>query len=375
MASSWEKSLHRRFKKLLKTPQSRKPADSLCGNSEANPVPGIVLPLGHEPWKLSISLEDLLKMEPPQSVPILPGLIDEGQTTLVWVAPGVDFKWYLNAIAVAVTAGISLGPYGWTTPCHTTLAYAGTISKRTREQMEMYLAKLKTYIFRKRVMKNLHLTSLRDIRKQQLMVNNHWHTENREALIQPEKRLVIFPDAHLAIGRHKDTWSEIYGDSAFQCISDPKIAVLACIQGDKRARESIHDSIWTKRPYRFVEFLPWPAAPQRYGAGLTVNIHKTSEHDRTPNMFDVWYWVEDSKIEIGWQIHNSAEPVSPKQTAIAERRRQVAEYVALDIHQKEIATMLKVNESTISRDVQAIKLAEAAAKKKGADDEEIDEAA
>lgn len=224
-------------------------------------------------------------------------------------------------------------------------------------------------------MSNLHITSLRDIRNQQFLTNNYWHTESHEALIQPEKRFLVFPDAHLAVGSHKDAWSEVYGDSAFQCLTDPKMAVMACFQGDKRVWESIHDSIWTKRPYRFVKFLPWAAAPKRCGAAFTVSIEKTSEHDPTPQLFDVWYWVRQGKIEIGWQLHNSAEPVSPKQIEIAERRQEIESLVARDIPQKEIATILNVDESTVSRDVQAIKSAKAAAKKKGADDEEIDEAA
>ena len=314
-------------------------------------------------------------MAPPESVPILPGFLAKGQTTLVWVTPGVDYKWYVNSIAVLVTAGAKIPPYGPATPCQTTLTYIGSISARTYQQLKSSRSSLGSWLPLSRANLCLDVHSLRDIQKQQLMAHNYWHKENSESLIAPEKNLLVVADAHLTIGKHKDTWKELDGDLAFKRINDPNMAVLACFQGDKRAWESVQDSIWARRSYRLVEFLPWPAAPQRYGAGFTVKIDKTSEHDPTPLMFDVWYWVEDSKIEIGWQIHNSAEPVSPKQTAIAERRRQVAEYVALDIHQKEIATMLKVNESTISRDVQAIKLAEAAAKKKGADDEEIDEAA
>lgn len=374
MTSALQRSLNRRFK-MRKTPKSKKPTDSLRGNAEANPVPEIVLPLCHEPWKLSMPLEEFLEIELPLSAPILPGLIVEGQTTLIWAAPGVDYKWYLNAIAVAVTAGISLGPYGRATPCHTILAYAGTIPERTREQIEMYLANLKAYIFRRRALSNLHVTSLRDIRKQRLMVNDYWTAESSEALIPPEKRFLVFPDAHLAVGSHKDAWTEIYGDSVFRCLTDQKMAVLACFQGDKRAWESVHDSIWTKRSYRFVKFLPWPAAPKRCGAAFTVSIEKTSEHETMPQLFDVWYWVRHGKIEIGWQLHNSVEPVSPKQIEIAERRQEIENLLARNINQKEIAAMLQIDESTVSRDVQAIKSAEAVAKKKAADDEEVDEMA
>lgn len=374
MASSWEKSWKRRFK-ARKISQPKKPADSHRGNPEANPVPGIDLPLCHEPWKLSMSLEELLEMPSPESEPILPGLIEKGQTTLVRIAPGVDYKWYLNGVAVAITAGISrLLPYGEITQCNITLAYIGSISQRTREQLDMYRDKILNDIRKKQANQNLHVVSLRDIQKQKLMDDQYWHSENTDALIQTEKGLVIVPDAHLSIGTHKDSWKEIGGDLAFKRINDSNMAALICFQADKRTWESMQDSIWTRRSYRFVEFLPWPASPQQYGSGFTIKIHKTSEHDPTPLMFDVWYWVQDGRIELGWQIHDETALVSSKQTQIAERRRQVADYLERNIPQKEIATILKIDESTISRDVQAIKSARAAREKNAAKDRDVDEA-
>ena len=56
-------------------------------------------------------------MAPPESAPIRPGFLAKGQTTLVWVTPGVDYKWYVNSIAVLVTAGAKIPPYGPATPC------------------------------------------------------------------------------------------------------------------------------------------------------------------------------------------------------------------------------------------------------------------
>ena len=315
-------------------------------------------------------------MAPPESVPILPGFLAKGQTTLVWVTPGVDYKWYVNSIAVLVTAGAKIPPYGPATPCQTTLTYIGSISARTYQQLKSLRSSLGSWLPLSRANLCLDVHSLRDIQKQQLMAHNYWHKENSESLIAPEKNLLVVADAHLTIGKHKDTWKELDGDLAFKRINDQNMAVLACFQGDKRAWESVQDSIWAKRSYRLVEFLPWPAAPQRYGAGFTVKIDKTSEHDPTPLMFDVFYYIdEDDKMQLGWQLHNSTEAVTPKQVEIAERRRQIAELWKRKIPQKEMASILKIDESTVSRDVQALKSAKAITKMKGADDEEIDEAA
>lgn len=374
MASSWEKSLKRRFK-VRKIAQPKKPADSHRGNPEADPVPGIDLPLCHEPRKLSMSLEELLNTELPQVNSILPGLLATGQTTLVRVAPGVDYKWYVNAIAVLVTAGARIPPYGPATPCQTTLAYIGSISQRTHEQLDLLRSSLGSWLPLSRANHNLDVISFRDIQKRQLMDHDYWHKENSEALISPEKNLLIVADAHLAVGKHKDTWKELDGDLAFRRLSDPSVATLVCLQADKRAWETIQDSIWARRSYRSVEFLPWPAAPKQYGAGFTVSLDKTSEYDPTPVMFDVFYCVNKDRIEIGWQIHDATDVVSPKQTAIAERRWKIADLLERKTPQKEIATILKIDESTVSRDVQAIKSRKATARRNAANYEEIDETA
>lgn len=92
-----------------------------------------------------------------------------------------------------------------------------------------------------------------------------------------------------------------------------------------------------------------------FGGGFNVHRRKMSEFDMISTCYQHWYRVVDRQIEFGWEIRDQGDKASIKQVEIHERRMRVQQLLADGMQQKEIASVLKVDPATVTRDVSKIK--------------------
>lgn len=182
--------------------------------------------------------------------------------------------------------------------------------------------------------------------------------EGQRALMQslpPACKLVLIPNLESCLRQGKAASSDASPlESLVEKLNKSGVAVVLFEQGTRKT--SIGCAL-ARKSSNIIHFTHDPASPSDIGGGFNIVRKKVSKQDAIPATIQFWHVELDGKLEFGWECRDPADIKTAKQVAVEQRQIQVANLLALDMEQKEIAAVLKVHAATISRDVAKIKTA------------------
>jgi hypothetical protein len=290
------------------------------------------------------------------STPIVPGLINEGESTFVRVAAGVDARMYAATVSVAVAAGQQLGPYGKIAAGPVLFVYPSAIDAQVLEHCELLCDRFKTAEKREAAVSNLYLyrTDLGFDNEGSLVgVEGRKHFD---LATPPDCKLAIFLDVARCL--RKRACSDEDFRQLGQLLNDLNhggIATLIFYRAGKRTDTAFADELLADGNGYTLELIEDRGAPREYGTGFHVRRRKTSEYDTVPTNFQVWYTVINNELNLGWECRAPDDASNHKQIEITERQKRVEDLLESGMQQKDIAAALGVNSATVSRDASAVK--------------------
>lgn len=292
------------------------------------------------------SLEEILAKPEPRRECLLPGLIEEGRNVLVRVSKDVDAQPFALALGLAMAAGSQFAPFGKPKPTETLLVLRTANRIPVSEQLKFLHDDCLDSAERKHALTNLNVAEdppeilwysrfdwLKDVARYQLVILFDRHRFNNEKELNVEEL---------------ENFQEIVGEW-----NKKGISVVAFIGGDKKLASILEDCFFSLGN-NWLQLDADSGAPTEFGGGVKLTRSKMSETDLVPLSFNLRYAVIDGKMSRGWTYGHSSDGVTEKQIQVAERRIRAAQMREKGMPQKDIATELGVDPSTISRDISKI---------------------
>jgi hypothetical protein len=310
----------------------------------------------------AVPLGEILKMPFPKPTEIVPGLIFGNQNTVVLVGPGLYDHALMLAIIISqiVAAGGHIPPFGGVSSLKTHLLIGVGNRALVLERLNLMRSRFKMPFVRHRADLNLHLNFRNPERWQSLYLNQLGGQRTFKDSISDGTELVVFADANYWLTtKEKNPHDYRRFNSLHADLNEMGIATLSFVQSGKVSAGVLENEFLLDGSTTFVELTKDAGAPTEFGGGFNVVRAKISEHDPIPLRFSFWYTNIDGKLDFGWECRDPADSSNTaKEVEIFERQKRVAEMLALNIPQKDIAAALKVDPATVSRDKAKIKVKE-----------------
>lgn len=303
-----------------------------------------------------MTLGDSQEQPPLQQKYILPGLIPEGANVFVRVAPDVDALEFATQLSYSMAGGLNFLPFEKADPVVTAAFFRTHHARRVDEHFRLFSEKQQSEACRQRARENLHYYA-KELGGNQAGYLNWASTQNLldESLPEDCALLIHFDAGRVIANKGTDPMDYRTIASHLARLNRAGISVVLFYQGSKRGYDPLEDELLSDGSNYFMELTDDPGAPREFGGGCNVYRRKVSEFDTIPSCYQHWYRVVDRQIEFGWEIRDQGNKASIKQVEIHERRMRVQQLLADGMQQKEIASVLKVDPATVTRDVSKIK--------------------
>lgn len=306
------------------------------------------------------SLKDLLAAPFTALDYLMEGLIPRAKNGYVRVNAGADPQMFAVMIGCSVAAGVTFQPLGSSQPTGVFFVSRTGSLRHISEQICLFYDQLKNPLVRNRAKANFFLHHHQIGGEPVGCLNDKFDQDILFQSLQPNCELVIFLDSArlVAAKKDQDVLSYRHFHKFLADLNKAGIATLIFYQAHRKANIELEDEILSDGANYLMTLSADPAAPRDYGGGLIVERRKMSEFDTVPTRFSFWHTVIDRKLNYGWEIRDWADATTAKGVEMTERQKRVADLVEQGMQQKDIATALKVNASTVCRDIATIKAKE-----------------
>ncbi len=303
-----------------------------------------------------LTLDDSFEQSPAARSFILPGFIPQGANIFVRIGEGVDALEFATQMAYCCSGGLNFQPFGKPAPAVTAAFFRPHHGRRVHEHFQMFSEKQQNEACRENARNNLHYY-VKELGGNQTGYLNWASTQDLlDKSLPIGCKLIIHFDARRVIAKsNADPMDYRRLANHLKRLNKDGISVVSFYQGSKRGYDPLEDELLSDGSNYLLELTYDPGAPREFGGGFNVHRRKMSEFDMIPTCYQHWYRVVDRQIEFGWEIRDQDDKASIKQLEIHERRMRVEQLLADGMEQKEIATVLKVDPATVSRDVSKIK--------------------
>lgn len=302
------------------------------------------------------SLREAFAKDLPEQKFVLPYLIPCEGNVIVGVGPDVDPSMWCSLLVYGVTTGRGLMPFGKAEASPALCVGRPSSINRAIQNMKLILEKDSSLDYRDLAADNMLFFRGQLDGYSAGYLNVASNLRAIESEIPDGCKVVFFYDGEFALLRSKN--SAISDDCAFASyvrrLNNAGIATMTFYRTGKHGAEPLLDQLLPDGINYYVNLTVTPEAPCEFGAGFSVFRKKTSEFDIAPAFFQVWHMVIDRKLSFGWEIRDQSVPKS-KNVEMIERQMRVKQLLDVGMAQKDIASFLNVDASTISRDTAKVK--------------------
>ena len=283
---------------------------------------------------------------------LIPGVLRDGDNTIVLAGEDVDTDVLACIFARAATSGLSLLPGERPESVPTFLAFPCGNWPRTRELLE-FMAKS---------------CGPHRLRMEEGLIINHRHRDGSEAIhlftdtgrnrfkrcMQPGCKLAIITDVDRYLSSTSDKKPDYAAYHDFLRERNASgVATISFFGNDKGTRKALAAAGLLDGRYPIIEVADG-GPPHEFGAAFDITRTRFAEIEHLPRRFLLWYTTLDGRFDCGWQLRDADDP-TPKELAMRERQLRVLEMHLLGFEGKKIAEAIHADPATVSRDLARIK--------------------
>ena len=292
------------------------------------------------------------KMEREQ---LVPGFITAAETTVILVAPDVQANVLIQLLPYCMCSGKPLPPFDKGPIISALLCIGSGDAQQDLEISNLILARDPSPLRRKRVTSNLMVIHRELNRGEPVFLDKEDGQRAIRASMPVDCKAVVLDDfnGYLSEGAiNEENLPKI--EKWIASLNGDGIAVLLF---DRAAKNGQDARLLARRKSNLINLTKDPAAPTDLGGGFNIVRTKLDFNDKIPSKIQFWYKVTDGKLDFGWEYRDQEPSLkTAKQVELAERQLQVEALLNDNKSQREIAALMKVDPSTISRVVGKIKV-------------------
>jgi len=295
-------------------------------------------------------LADEISAPPPD---LMQGLVAAGSLTVFRTDPGVQTEEFMYLLAQCLAVKRDLGPFVVNSAVKVNLFVSNGTHAKDAELAGLLERRCDAEVPDHESAANLSVY--------------HRHAEHDPAYYldtqEGQKALLnsLLPDCEVVMLDDVAAWlspKHIQSDDAVplsnlcEALAEKGVA-LVLFEKSRNAAEPFR-AAYRMGAQHLVRLVKDSCAPVEVGGGFFVVRERMRYSDKVPAKIQWWFTVIDDQFRDSWQWPDPENPMTPKQTAIAERRIQVEKLYKDGLSQMEIAAELGIKQWTVSRDLATI---------------------
>lgn len=284
---------------------------------------------------------------------LMQGLVAAKSLTVFRVDPGVQTEEFMYALAQCLAVGRQLGPFVVPAAVKVNLFVSTGAHGKDAELAGLLARRCDAEEGDHECEANLSIYHRHAERDPIHYLGTH---EGQKALLNsllPDCKVVMLDDVAAWLSpKHIQHEDAVPLSKLCEALAEKGIA-LVLFEKTRNAAEPFQ-AAYRKGAQHLVRLVKDPCAPVEVGGGFFVVRERMRYSDKVPAKIQWWFTVIDDQFRDSWQWPDPESTMTPKQTAIAERRIQVEKLYKDGLSQTEIAAELKINQGTVSRDLAAI---------------------
>ncbi|SFC11051.1 Helix-turn-helix domain-containing protein [Polaromonas sp. OV174] len=281
----------------------------------------------------------------PKANPFLVHLLDGGQTLRCLVEDGVQHQYFFMILAASLACGIDFGIYRSTGPRKVFLMLGSTYFAHDVHRLD---AVKRMPIFAEAsalLERNLSIYAW-DHEKDPRVDLGHSITQEAMRNSMPSDIEVVMADWVPSFIRPK--MAKLKPISPYPWFHELNADGIAVVAGDillPADRRSASEAISASTAYLTVD----PNAPSQFGGGLQIERWRVGDADYAPRRSSFWHTEIGAELDYGFALDDPDDTDKPSLIRKTEREIKVEVMLAQGMPQKDIAKILGVHKSTITR--------------------------